>query len=507
MRRRLIFIINHFRVFLLLNLSVGVILGTVLAGKIDISLQVSFLLVLLSFALVFTRGRNCLYAILMIASVLLGIARFVMFVEKNTIRNLHVGDEVFFEGVVLSIHSGTKNRNNIYANVKCLNVDEHSCVGNNKYRVLLSCVGNNNVGIDARISGKGMIESLLFNRMNFIGEESSYISNLQSKGVASIVSVESIGVIETESRHGYGKMLKEAKEYLENRTAVALKDRHSGVLNGVVYGNVGNYEETANALRRTGTTHIIAVSGYNISILLGYFGALGKIFNKKVYSLLCLSFIVMFVLFVGIDNVPVVRAGVMGIAYVISGMIGRKRSMLVMIPFIAFILLFINPFLYKSISFQLSFLSTIGLVFLGSELKNYLKFIPEFIREDTSSTLSAILFTLPVTLFNFREVSIIAPLSNILILPAVSYITVFGFVFIIVACVSLLLAKFIYIFLFLLIEYVFVVLDYLSKLDFAVIEISEGMSTVLSKVLIVVVVSVTIELYYRSYTNVGSNSN
>ena len=92
-----------------------------------------------------------------------------------------------------------------------------------------------------------------------------------------------------------------------------------------------------------------------------------------------------------------------------------------------------NPLLLLyDVSFQLSFLSSLGIIYLFSIFNKLLKFIPQNLlgaREILATTFSAYIFSLPILAYNFGSVSLISPVSNILILPMVPWLMAFGFIF------------------------------------------------------------------------------
>ena len=95
-------------------------------------------------------------------------------------------------------------------------------------------------------------------------------------------------------------------------------------------------------------------------------------------------------------------------------------------------MLAVNPLLLTSdVGFQLSFLAAMGIIYLSKTLERWLKFIPEFLnwRSILVMTFSAYIFTLPILIYNFGRISLIGPIVNILILPAVPLIMISGFIF------------------------------------------------------------------------------
>ena len=162
-------------------------------------------------------------------------------------------------------------------------------------------------------------------------------------------------------------------------------------------------------------THFIAVSGFNITILIIFFSFLFKGLPIFLKTILITIVIVLFTLLVW-DTAPVIRASIMWlIAYYIL-MSGRKWSVFTILMFTAFVMAIISPFILNyDVSFALSFLAVFWIVYTQKFWKKVFNFMPETlaIREAFVLTMSALVFTLPIMLFNFWQVSILSPLANV----------------------------------------------------------------------------------------------
>ncbi|MBU1126234.1 MAG: ComEC/Rec2 family competence protein [Patescibacteria group bacterium] len=181
---------------------------------------------------------------------------------------------------------------------------------------------------------------------------------------------------------------------------------------------------------RTGTTHIVAASGYNVAVvtsivftLLTFFG----LRRPRAFALI-IAAIFGYVILAGAEA-AVIRAGVMGALVLTSAQLGRKSTMTNVLLLTASIMLLFNPFLLRDdVGFQLSMLSTIGLIYFSPYLVKHLKFIPETlaIRESITATLAATLFTLPIVIFSFGRFSLVSLFANVFILPLIPYTMFFG---------------------------------------------------------------------------------
>lgn len=182
-----------------------------------------------------------------------------------------------------------------------------------------------------------------------------------------------------------------------------------------------------NIFQIIGITHIIAISGYNITILAKVAEkTLGKIGRKYIFWGV-LAMIVSFVIMTG-AQASIVRAGIMGALLVYAGFIGRKSNAINILVLAGAVMVFLNPLILRNdIGFQLSFLATLGLVYISSIFESWFKKLPEFFRVMLSATLSAQVLTLPIIISSFGKLSLIAPLANAIILSFVPFSMFLGF--------------------------------------------------------------------------------
>lgn len=194
------------------------------------------------------------------------------------------------------------------------------------------------------------------------------------------------------------------------------------------------------AFQDTGTTHIIAISGFNIAILAGLIAILfNRIIARRWVSLLATVFAISaYTILVGAQP-PVVRAAIMGSMGLMGRLIGRRQKGINSLLFTAALMCLFNPLLLWEPGFQLSFAATMGLILFADPLQSLfihgaLKLLPENLVRSISSpvgeyflvTLAAQLTTLPVIIAHFHRLSVSLLLANILILPAQPMVMVLG---------------------------------------------------------------------------------
>lgn len=212
-----------------------------------------------------------------------------------------------------------------------------------------------------------------------------------------------------------------------------LPEPHASLLSGILFGTKATMPKSLyQALLATGTIHIVALSGMNISILVTIVAKMTLFLGRKVSSLLTICLIVLFVLFVG-PSPSVVRAAIMGSFSLLSVCFGRQNWGLLSLVLAALIMLLFDFSLMTNLSFQLSFLATFGIILANRKgeresRKTFLQQSLFFLKENFRTTFSAQIFTVPVILYHFHRISLIAPIANVAIEWVVQPIMILGFI-------------------------------------------------------------------------------
>ena len=205
----------------------------------------------------------------------------------------------------------------------------------------------------------------------------------------------------------------------------------AALLSGILLGNEDHIApEVETAFQRTGTSHIIAISGANFTVLIVLvMKVLLKRLPRRWLLPTAAALICFYTILVG-GNAAVVRAAIMGILAVIGSYFGRENRALNTLAFSAALFVLVNPLILWDLGFQLSVGATLGLILFSDREKEILgtwllKWLPEkwavritnWVGEYALMTLSAQIFTLPLIAYTFRHVSLSSFLINIFILP------------------------------------------------------------------------------------------
>lgn len=223
---------------------------------------------------------------------------------------------------------------------------------------------------------------------------------------------------------------------LKDRARLALArmvpEPEASLLQGIVLGIKAGIPKTLyDEYNATGTSHIIVISGSNISLVARLFAlSFGQLLGKRRAYWLTLAGIALYVLLVGADA-AVVRAGLMGGLYATGRHLGRLATAHISLAASAVILTLFEPLALWDAGFQLSFAATLSLILFSPPLEARVERglarmvssgkaatgILRFLNEALVATLAAQVLTLPVVAYHFGRLSLVSPLANLLILP------------------------------------------------------------------------------------------
>ncbi len=256
-----------------------------------------------------------------------------------------------------------------------------------------------------------------------------------------ILRVNSIGGIDPNYREGGNTILSGWQQNLAARIDHLLPYPESALLSGILLGVQSSLPvNLKKELTATSTIHIVVVSGQNLTILAGFVMSLVTTFGRRKTLVITLLVIVLYSLLTGL-GVPVIRAAVMVTLTYLAQLFGRQGAGSWVLFLTAAVMLLINPNWLLNISFQLSFLATLGVVVVSPVIISRLKLVPEILREDLAVSLSAQLLTLPVIAFNFGQMSLIGLVVNSLILWTISPVMIVGILALLASFVGLFLGQ------------------------------------------------------------------
>ena len=229
-----------------------------------------------------------------------------------------------------------------------------------------------------------------------------------------------------------GFLLNQKHFFLDSLKKI-LGEPHATFVSGLLFGGSASFsQDLRDDFSRTGMSHIMAASGYNVAIFsyLLLIWLQRSVLGKR-RALFAVGFFVVFYVVLAGATPSVIRAGMMAVVTLVGLGMRRPTHSYALLVFVAALMLLQNPtLLFDDVGFQLSFLATVGLLIGTPQIEGWFVFLPKRfgIQEAFVSSVCASVFTLPILLWHFGSVSFIAPFVNVIILPLIPYLMFFGFV-------------------------------------------------------------------------------
>ncbi|MES2023395.1 MAG: ComEC/Rec2 family competence protein [Patescibacteria group bacterium] len=279
------------------------------------------------------------------------------------------------------------------------------------------------------INFKGKLEKPE-NFMTDQGKEFDYVNYLRKDGIFYVMKYPKIEVIS----RGHGNFLKNilfsAKEKFLEKMNMAISEPESLLMGGLILGEKSSFSQ---ALRQsfvnTGTIHIVALSGYNVTIVAEWIMKLFSFLPKNLGIGMGILSVILFIIMSG-GSSTAIRAGVMAVLALFARATGRNYDVGRALVLAGIIMILFNPFVLAfDVSFQLSFIATIAVIFLSPRIEKYFLWVPKRfeLRDIISVTCAAYIFVLPFILYKMGNLSLVALPANIMILPFIPITMIFGF--------------------------------------------------------------------------------
>jgi len=275
-------------------------------------------------------------------------------------------------------------------------------------------------------------------------DEFDYRDYLAHQEIYSTMLYPKIQVLDTGAGSKPMQWVYSVRNRLSQTLAKILPEPQASLAQGIILGIRGNIPpDLKTDFARTGTAHLLAISGLHLSIVAGILLSIGIWFFGRrhyIYIWLALGAIWLYALLTGMHP-PILRAAIMVSLFLIAELLGRQRSAITSLAFAAAIMVGISPQILWTASFQMSFAAMAGLIFifppiqsLGRKAVNatlgeggMAASTANFVVDSISVTFGAILAVWPLVAYYFGIFSLVAPLATFLALPALPLIIVTGF--------------------------------------------------------------------------------
>ena len=286
------------------------------------------------------------------------------------------------------------------------------------------------------------IKGTLSEPENFLtdqGTEFDYVTYLKKDHILFLINDAKLISVEYDKSFSITRLLYDFRHTVEAKLFKYLPKQEAGFVAGILLGTKTSIDESLyNDLVRTSTVHVIALSGYNVSIVAeGITATLGSFLTRSLTLILGGFGIILFVIMTGASSTAL-RAGLMAIVVILSRMSGRSAHIFRVMSLAALGLVLYNPmYLVADASFQLSFLATLGLVLVSPTYVRWLgKRMPEALADMVGTTLAAKTAVAPYILYKMGLFSVIALPVNLMIIPFIPYLMLLGFLLICISFVA-----------------------------------------------------------------------
>ena len=401
---------------------------------------------------------------IVIVSILISVAlvRFFFFIPKAPTYDDAIGKEVVLEGIVND--DPDVRLKNQHLNIKL----------KDKEVIILTIIGRE---VEVAYGDNVVIRGVLEEPENFIttaGKEFNYKRYLSNQDIYFMIKKAKIEIIS----HDNGSKIKSVlykirNSFIKNINRV-IPMPESDLANGLILGARGGFDdETKQEFIETGTIHIVALSGYNVSIVAeNVMKFFSLIFSQVVSIILGIIIILLFIVMTGASSTAI-RAGIMATIMLLGRMTGRNYLAGRALVIAGLLMVANDPRVLTDMSFQLSFIATGGVLFVTPKVLNWFKFLPmRFgIREMIATTMAATIAVLPILLYLTGVLSLVSIPANILILLFIPIAMLFIFMTGMSGFISPLLAIPFGFISYLILLYILSVIHFLGTLSFASVTI------------------------------------
>ena len=311
---------------------------------------------------------------------------------------------------------------------------------------------------------------------NYMGFD--YSNYLKTKKIFGTVNLkeEDVEIISHDNSNIILRKIYELRNLMKTKIEKLLPKETSGLCLGMLIGETSGIEENMQEnFRDSNLSHILAVSGANVSYIIV---SITYIFNKmclrkRLSKIISIILLILFMLLTGCTS-SVNRACIMAILMLIAELLYRKSDVYNNLAISALILLIMNPYSLLDIGFQLSYMGTIGIVFLHDNIGSFIKInnkIVKYFFEMIAVTTCANLAIIPIMMFHFNTISLTFYFSNIIVGPILGIVVIIGFIMFFISLIFTPISSLIAIVLNLMLKFIIKIAEITANMPFSKITI------------------------------------
>lgn len=313
------------------------------------------------------------------------------------------------------------------------------------------------IGYNTRVNGK------LKDCLDLKFDDFDYGTYLKSCGYKGLIYLNSYEVLDRDNLY---YVTSNTKKKISNTVRYLYKDK-SDFLNSILIGEKEFIDkDTKEVFSKVGVSHILALSGFHVSILITMIGfSVGGV--NRVYKLVILSIALYLYAVMVLESPSIIRAVFYSIISYSSIFIFKRSDGISSLSLIGAFLVIDNPYVIYNISFQLSFLATLSIIYFYGYIKNKIKF------KTIALTISANILTIPVVYWNFKTVSLVTVISNLIVMSVISIIIYICIISVVIFPLSLTLSRILVLINCFIIDSIILSLEFLYNLNISYIEFQE----------------------------------
>ncbi len=412
----------HDRIFY--GICFGFMFGVLLRSFLPVNFYFAVLIGILAFAPILffsfiSKNRWGIIAGVFVLAFSLGILRFQMAdISAPNIFESQTGKKISLTGIVADEPDQRENSQKLTVKTK---------IGEEKTKILVTVNFNENFKYGDKINFSGKLEK----PSNFItdqGKNFDYINYLRKDGIFYVMNYPAAEIISRNDGNKVKNLLFSIKEKFLRK--MNLESPESLLMGGLILGEKSSFDQSLRqSFIDTGTIHIVALSGYNITIVAEWFMKLFAFLPKNIGIGMGIFAILFFILMTG-GTSTAIRAGIMAALALIARVTGRNYDVARALLLAGVFMIALNPFvLAYDVSFQLSFTTTTAVIFFTPRIEKYFLWVTARfgLRDVVSVTCAAYIFVLPFILYKMGNLSLVALPANILILPFIPITMLLGF--------------------------------------------------------------------------------
>ena len=258
-------------------------------------------------------------------------------------------------------------------------------------------------------------------------DDFDYAAFLRSRGIHAVAAYpERWELLDRDAGNDVADALRRLRGWALDNVERALPEPEASLAAGMLLGRQRTMPAgLEDDLRRTGTTHLLVVSGQNVALLLGTaIALLTAVISRRRAALLALALLPGYVVLVGAEP-PVVRAAIMAVGIALAAVTGRRTPGWIYLVYALAVMLALRPLLVRDVAFQLSATATAGVMLVAPPLRDWaasrLRVTGEggtaALVEAGAIALGAALAVLPVQAASFGTVSLVQVPANVVVAP------------------------------------------------------------------------------------------